>query len=261
SLARSTEKNHSASIVQLAVGRIGAAGSRAYPFDLPELAPLIKADAKSLGIAERAYLGMIDSAQDGGKNQYATSLFYDRITADNWTTFRRAQRRAFVANLRREDPAAGRALVEGVWKTEAAPMRAALLEALATGLGPDDKPFLEHLGTDRAESVKQVAALLLSRMPSSDGLAQRLEAAAQCFTRPAKSVIAALMKSVGLGSNVNLVFALIGNTSNTTQALRERLFAGLPLDALAKAVGATPDDIVNALPAEENHIAMLLIDA
>src|SRR5262245_9452587 len=169
-LVRSVEKGHAASIVQIAVRRIGAAGCRVHPFDLPDLARLISPDADSLGLAERAYLAMSGGDNDADNNQYATSLFYDRITVDNWTTFPKAQRRAFVAGLRREDRAAGRSLVEGVWKTE--PASAALLEAFATGLGPDDRPFLESLAGDRADSVKQIAASLLARILSTENMAE-----------------------------------------------------------------------------------------
>ena len=259
-LARSAEKSLGPSIVQIAVRRIGAARCRVHPFDLPELAHLIRADVESLGLAERAYLAMTTSGDDGDRNQYATSLFYDRITADNWTTFPKAQRRAFVAAMRRDDPAAGRGLVQTVWKTEPAPMRAALLEAFATGLGPDDRPFLTSLATDRADSVKQAAASLLTRMPSAEGSAQRLAAAAQCFVRPSKSAVTTLMKSIGLGDGTNLTFALPSATANATQPVREQMFTGLSLDALAEAVGATPDEILGALPAEETQIVILLID-
>ena len=256
-LARSVEKSLGPSIIQIAVRRIGAAGYRVHPFDLPELAHLIRPDTDSLGLAERAYLAMTTSGDADEKNQYASSLFYERITADNWTTFPKAQRRSFIAGLRREDPAAGRRLVEAVWKTEPAPMRAALLEAIATGLGPDDRTFLTSLATDRADSIKQAAASLLARMPFAEGLAQRLAAAAQCFVRPSKS--SALMKAIGLGGGA-LTFALPSAATNATQPVREQVFTGLSLDALADAVGATPDEILHALPVEETQIVMLHID-
>src|SRR5262249_44191125 len=144
-LTTSVEKAHAGAVLSIAVRRVGEAGCRVHPFDLPALARHVKGDAESLGLAERAYLALTASdSEDNG----AGSLFFERITTDNWTTFPRASRRAFVADVRRQDAAAGRALVEAVWKTEQAPMRAALLEALTTALGPDDKPFLDSLSGD-----------------------------------------------------------------------------------------------------------------
>jgi hypothetical protein len=139
-------------------------------------------------------------------------------------------------------------------------MRAALLEGFATGLGPDDRPFLESLATDRADSVKQIAAALLARMPSTEDFAGRLAAAAKCFTRPQKSTVAALMKTIGLASGTSLTFAAPATTANATQPVREQLFAGLPLNALADAIGSTPEEIVSALPMQDSHVVMMLID-
>jgi len=58
----------------------------------------------------------------------------------------------------------------------------------------------------------------------------------------------------------NLTFALPGAATNATQPVREQMFTGLSLDALAEAVGATPDEILGALPVDETQIVILLID-
>ncbi|MEQ1615203.1 MAG: DUF5691 domain-containing protein [Hyphomicrobiaceae bacterium] len=257
-LAGSVEKAHASGVLSIAVRRIAEAGWRLHPFDLPDLAPHIKSDSAGLGLAERSYLALTASDAD---EDAAKSLFYDTITIDNWTTFPKSQRRAFVVELRRTDAAAGRALVESVWKTEPAPVRLTLLEALGVGLGPDDKPFLEKLATDRADTVKQAAAQLLARMPSSEGYAARLVEAARCFERPSKSAVGGLMSAIGLGSDA-LVFKLPGDAKNWAdmQAARDRLFGGMSLSALTGAVGAPPDKIIAALPADDHHILFLLLD-
>jgi hypothetical protein len=253
-LAGSVEKALAGSVLPIALRRVAAAGCRVHPFDLPELAHYIKADAENVSLAERAYLALIAPEVD---KDAVKALFFDRITTENWTAFPRAQRRVFVAGVRRENPAEGRALIESVWKTEAAPMRAALLEALAAGLGADDKPFLEKLATDRADSVKQAAQRLLARMPATEGFEQRLAEAARCFKRQGRG-LGRVMGAIGMGGEGTLTFTLSGRLK---YAELDQLFRGLPLDALAKAVGVTPAEIIAALPEDEHHVRLLLLDS
>jgi hypothetical protein len=256
-LARSVEKTLAGTVLPIALRRVSAAGCRLHPFDLPAFARHFKADAERHGLIERAWIALTASDTD---EEAAKGLFFDRITAENWTTFPKAQRRAFVAGLRHTDPAAGRALIEGVWKTEPAPVRAALVEALAVGLGADDKPFLEKLATDRADSVKQIAVRLIARMPETEGFAQRLAAAARCFRRGTGA--GRVMAALGLGGADTLTFVPPGGGLNATdgRAVRERLFNDLPLAALAKAVGATVAEIIAAVPDDEFHVRQLLLD-
>jgi hypothetical protein len=79
----------------------------------------------------------------------------------------RAERRALLARVRADDPAAGRALLASTWERSPAAERAELLQVLETGLGPDDEPTLEAALDDRAASVRTVAAALLDRLPTS----------------------------------------------------------------------------------------------
>ncbi|CAL74758.1 hypothetical protein BRADO0837 [Bradyrhizobium sp. ORS 278] len=254
-LARSVEKSLASNVLPLALRRIHAAGYRLHPFDLPDCASHIKAEAGDLGLAERAFLALIAPDSD---EEAAKGLFFERITAENWTTFPKAQRRGFVAKLRRDDPAGGRALIESVWKAEPAPVRAALLDALAVGLGEDDKPFLESLGTDRADSVKQLAAQLLARIAERGEHGARVAEAARCFTRAGS-----FLAKIGLGSASTLTFKLPSDGLNwqQTDALRERLFGGLQLSALADAAGVTAEALIAALPPGEHRVLMLLMDA
>jgi Family of unknown function (DUF5691) len=251
-LLASVEKSLTASVLPIALPRISAAGCGPHPFDLPDFARHIKADAANHGLAERAYLALIASDAD---EDAANGLFFGRITTDNWTTFPKAHRRSFVAGVCRENPAAGRALIESVWKSEPAPIRATLLEALAVGLGADDKPFLEKLTADRAESVKQVAVRLIAHMPAAEGFEQRLAEAARCFKRPSQG-LGRVMAAIEMGGEGALAFVL---PVNLTYAELDRL--GLPLDALAKAVGVTPTEIIAALPEDQHHACLLLLDS
>jgi hypothetical protein len=142
-------------------------------------------------------------------------------------------------------------------------VRAALLETLAVGLGPDDRSFLEKLAIDRADSVKQLAQRLLARLPDAEGFAQRVADAAKCFKRTGGGA-GRVMAALGIGGERTPTFTLPFEPSKWQEAFaeRERLFSGLPLAALATAVGVTPDEIIAALPAHEAHLrALLLSDA
>lgn len=72
-----------------------------------------------------------------------------------------------VSMLRRLDPAAGRALVESTWATDAARVRAAALSELTVGLSAADQDLLERALGDRSAEVRAVALRLLDRLPES----------------------------------------------------------------------------------------------
>ncbi|WKR22833.1 DUF5691 domain-containing protein [Actinomyces israelii] len=85
-----------------------------------------------------------------------------------WESGTGRERAAHLARVRAHDPAAGRALLaDDAWLEARAAERAQILDALATGLGPQDEEILEARLDDRAESVRRTAAGLLRRLPSS----------------------------------------------------------------------------------------------
>ena len=91
-------------------------------------------------------------------------------------------RRADALRRMRADPAAGRAALMAVWKTEPADARARLLSALCIGLSEDDEPFLEDALDDRSSRVRSEAADLLKHLPASRWaarMATRAKAAVQ----------------------------------------------------------------------------------
>lgn len=76
-------------------------------------------------------------------------------------------REALLVRVRRVDPARGRAWLEAGLSKEKADRRTALLEKLATDLGPEDEPLLEKSLDDRSQQVRTAAGLLLARLPGS----------------------------------------------------------------------------------------------
>ena len=144
--------------------------------------------------------------------------------------------------LRHTDPDAARGLVESTWATDAAADRAVLLDALRTGLGPADEPFLEAALDDRGAKVRELAAALLDALPGSaraHRMAERL--------RP-------LLQSKGLVRRTLEVELPLdpdpaGVRDGLTRPKRvgsvrgwwlQRLAAGAPLDVWTDATGSDP---------------------
>jgi hypothetical protein len=86
---------------------------------------------------------------------------------ETWRTGGRAERRVWLAALRRRDPAAARDQLAGTFDTETGDDRADLLAVLQIRLSPADEPFLEAALDDRKQAVRQAAARLLAALPDS----------------------------------------------------------------------------------------------
>lgn len=99
------------------------------------------------------------------------------------------QRAAFLCRLRTTDPAEARRLLEAAFPGELAKTRAILLPALGEGLHTDDEPLLAAtLTNDRSKEVRQLAAVLLSRLPASD-FAQRMIARLEVCIRSERKLL------------------------------------------------------------------------
>ncbi|WP_306357703.1 MULTISPECIES: DUF5691 domain-containing protein [unclassified Nocardia] len=93
-----------------------------------------------------------------------------RAAADDdsvWSHGRPAERRAWLARLRRTDPGAARTALATSWPTESGPGKVELLAVLADGLSTADAPLLESGLDDRRAEVRRLAADLLARLPDS----------------------------------------------------------------------------------------------
>jgi hypothetical protein len=86
---------------------------------------------------------------------------------ERWDTGTVDERVDALRAWRSEAPEDARTALEATLGHEKALDRARLVGALAVGLGPGDEPLLERLLDDRGAEVRQRAAALLARLPSS----------------------------------------------------------------------------------------------
>jgi hypothetical protein len=137
---------------------VADAGMRPPPELVPELLELAE---------ERPELRAAATAAAGPRADWLAARGAFAPAEDVWDHGSRPARRELLGRLRRADPAAGRALLASTWDAETADDRAAFLEELAHGLGPDDEPFLEAALDDRRKPVRRAAADLLWSLPDS----------------------------------------------------------------------------------------------
>ena len=104
---------------------------------------------------------------------------------DVWAHGKPAQRRRWLLEARRTDPATAREALAATWASEPAEIRAELLAVLAENLSGDDEEFLEHALDDRASEVRRVAARLLAAVPGSAYGRRMTERLEPCLTRSA----------------------------------------------------------------------------
>lgn len=97
------------------------------------------------------------------------------VDPDEWAQLPALERAATLAELRVNDPAAGRQLLLTTWASDSAKDRRAHLDTLRIGLGPDDEDLLEAALDDRATGVRELAGDLLDALPDSRR-AQRMAA-------------------------------------------------------------------------------------
>ncbi len=99
----------------------------------------------------------------------------------NWQTGTRTERLAQLKFWRNESPVFALELLASTWDSESHLDKAAFLALLEIGLSASDEPFLERCLDDRRKEVRQAAAPLLAKIPSSQ-LAQRMaKRAADCL--------------------------------------------------------------------------------
>lgn len=106
--------------------------------------------------------------------QFNDEWKWDRAESneEHWQTGTLLQRKEYLAQLRRNDSAKGRELLQQTWLQESAATKAELLEQLRINAGNDDVPWLENLLNEKSTKVKEAALDILKTIPSS-GIVQR----------------------------------------------------------------------------------------
>jgi hypothetical protein len=103
-----------------------------------------------------------------------------------WETGAGPARLAALQQLRVLDAERARAVLEASWVQESPGERGAFVAALAHGLSAADEPFLERALDDRRKEVRQQAAALLARLPTS-ALVARMVARATALLSSGKA--------------------------------------------------------------------------
>jgi hypothetical protein len=109
--------------------------------------------------------------------------------AATWESGTGMARMEALQRLRQLDPERGRTLLESSWAKEEATERAGFIAILAQGLSPADEPFLERALDDRRKEVRQQAAALLARIPTSALVARMAERARRLVTLGTSAIL------------------------------------------------------------------------
>lgn len=226
-LFRSALKNAADALGKLRViGLTEARGYVSHPLDWMPSASDLEAPG--------AYAPWVDwQAQASGKGPVLEAL-----SADNWDDFYPAARRVALADIRRNDPAAARTLLEARAGSEPAEVRLPLIELLRVNLSPDDAPYLQSLASDRSGKVKLLAARFLARIgqnqTGTDGEAEAKELAG--FIEPGRTGL--------IRRRTTYAPKTVKNNAQINR--RTELFDLVQLIDLAKALGAAELDLVEA---------------
>lgn len=188
-----------------------------HPFDLPPLEPFVARQQDLLG----------DYAVAWARRTAPSGLSAD-ANETNWLTTTPAKRYAYLASLRRSNPAGARELISTSIAGAPAAARADMVEALAVGLSVGDVPILERALTDKTASIRSVAARVLSRVKGSKAYDERLAIAL--------GRLKINDRRVALDYPANVV-------ADDRQKWAIAEFSGLGLDTIAASVGLSIEEI------------------
>jgi hypothetical protein len=159
------------------------------------------------------------------------------LTIESYDDFPWAARLTALAQLRRTDPAAARAIVAEKAPAEPAERRVKLLEILQTGLSEADFELLEGFAADRSDRVKGLTRDLLARLAGQ---------------KDDSALAAELAQTVALSSTGLLKRRHWLNVeplkTNAQKARRAELFGLVSLSGLAAALGAEDVQLVERVP-------------
>ena len=206
---------------------------RLHPFDYARLEYFIERYAAEFGPEERAWLAVVRPARKQD-DIYPEGPLTDATLPQA----SRAQKLQFLRALRKEDAGKARKLVETLLPNEPANVRAEFVGLLALKLGDDDRPFLESLAQDRAQSVRDAASMLLGCIRGTDAFAKRIERLKDHLQIKTEGLLRKhqVLKYTGPTS---------GNSGDVAEAQRA-LLKDLRLKDIADALGVTEQDLLEA---------------
>ncbi len=235
-------------LVDAALDRIEASGMRVHPFDLPRLRSFLLERPGRLGASEKAYLRL--SAGDQPSDQ-PVAFFADEMSEETWRDYTPAPRMAFLARLRRQDPAQARALIESCFSDEPANIRADMIKVLAVRLSEDDEPFLVAAASDRAQSVKTEASVLLTRLPGTQAYRDRLTELGNVLK----------IEKSGLIKRRPVLNVRLPKPKGKDRVTALSALDGLRLSDMARSTGFKVDDTPQLIGADDDDLCTALIAA
>jgi hypothetical protein len=213
---------------------------RPHPFDLPKMDAFVCAHGQHLGLTAQHWAQQRDDSAAEPQGYFDA----DDLDETTWTKAPPAQRARFIAERRRLDATAARALVESVWTQETADARVRLLMALETGLSAGDQPFLEGLGKDRAPRVRALAKRFLARLAGDGGTHPALAA---CLERIRRSTAGLLKKRVTLALELPATVK-----EHEAKAWIRQAFAEVSCEELARALQLAEPAMIEAAEKDAN---------
>jgi hypothetical protein len=227
----------------------GRSKVRPHPFDLPRIDAFVRAHAEHLGLTAQHFAAQRDDSA-APAHSYFDAEALDETT---WAKAPLAQRSRFIADSRKQDAQAARALVEAIWNQENADARVRLLMALETGLNTSDQPFLEGLAKDRAPRVRSLAQRFLARITGSAAEGPALKA---CLERIRRSTAGLLKKRTTLALELPATVK-----EHEAKGWIRKTFDEVSCDELARALELTETAMIEAAAKDENLLLALALMA
>lgn len=229
---------------------------RGYSVPTPLLAELLPSACR-----DQSLQGPLREAW-GERGRWLAGLFWPMLvvddtatpdlTDDDWRSLPAAEAAERLTNLRATEPEAARARVQQLFGGYSAKERLTVLGSLRTGLSLGDEPFLEEILTDRALTVRELAASLLRSLPGSaltHRMGQRLVPLIEhqrggLLRKPVVRIVAPAGFDDDAAARDGLPATV--DSSRRARQLRELLAAASP-HILGEVTGLAPKQLVAAL--------------
>ncbi|UGT38575.1 DUF5691 domain-containing protein [Nocardia yamanashiensis] len=178
-----------------------------------------------------------------------------------WSHGRPAERRQWLAQVRREDAGAAREALAASWDTESGAGKAELLAILGPGLSLADEDLLERALDDRRAEVRRLAADLLARLPES-GFAGRMKQRAAAWlnfgagpvrprlTTTGPGVLDDSARRDGVGDSYGYTGYRADGAPDLSGEWLQRVVAGTPLRHWERVLGSAEQAVEVAIAEE-----------